>query len=198
MAKIGLIAMSAKPYHAGHDGLVRLAAGECDKVLLFVSTTDRDIVSGEAMRKCWDELIKPSLPSNVEVTFTDGGSPVGHVWKVLGSANEANSDDAHAIYADPEDLATNFPNNRIHKYAGNLLQRGKIVQRPISRSDTVDTSGTEMRQHLRKGDKASFLKSAPRTFDQDAYWATLSASALLGELVSETVKARKRSKRART
>ena len=33
--------MAAKPYHAGHDGLVRIAASENDEVLLFVSTSDR-------------------------------------------------------------------------------------------------------------------------------------------------------------
>ena len=39
--KIGLIPGSFKPYHAGHDALVRIAAGENDTVLVFSSTADR-------------------------------------------------------------------------------------------------------------------------------------------------------------
>ena len=35
--KIGLVPVSAKPYHAGHHALVELAASQNDKVLLFVS-----------------------------------------------------------------------------------------------------------------------------------------------------------------
>ena len=41
MKTIGLVPMSAKPYHTGHDGLVRIAASENDEVLLFVSISDR-------------------------------------------------------------------------------------------------------------------------------------------------------------
>lgn len=192
MAKIGLIAMSAKPYHAGHDGLVRLAASENGEVHLYVSTTDRDNVSGAAMETVWRQLIEPVLPPNVKVTY--GGSPVGNIWKELGAASEAGSEDEYLIYSDPEDMANNFPMPRIQKYAGNLLARGKVIQRPIQRSETVDVSGTEMRGYIASNDKGSFMKKLPQGVDGDAYWAALVAgSAALAEAA-----AKKRSRRPRT
>ncbi len=39
--RIGLVPVSAKPYHIGHHALVTRAAEENDQVLLFVSTSDR-------------------------------------------------------------------------------------------------------------------------------------------------------------
>jgi len=192
MAKIGLIAMSAKPYHAGHDGLVRLAASENDEVHLYVSTTDRDNVSGAAMARVWAEIIEPTLPPNVKVTY--GGSPVGNIWKELGEANESKSDDVFQIYSDPDDIVTNFPNVRIAKYAGDLLNRGKVIQRPVQRTETVDVSGTELRGYLAANDKRSFLKKLPKGVDGEAYWAAMKAGS---EALAEAA-AKKRSRRART
>jgi ATP sulfurylase len=192
MAKIGLIAMSAKPYHAGHDGLVRLAASENDEVHLYVSTTDRDNVSGAAMARVWAEIIEPTLPPNVKVTY--GGSPVGNIWKELGEANESKSDDVFQIYSDPDDIVANFPNVRIAKYAGDLLNRGKVIQRPVQRTETVDVSGTELRGYLAANDKRSFLKKLPKGVDGEAYWAAMKAGS---EALAEAA-AKKRSRRART
>ena len=39
--KIGLVPMAAKPYHAGHHELVKMAALQNDKVFVYVSTSDR-------------------------------------------------------------------------------------------------------------------------------------------------------------
>ena len=60
--RIGLIAMSAKPFHAGHDGLVRMAAGECDAVHLYVSLSDRKRpgeipILGSDMQIIWTRYI---------------------------------------------------------------------------------------------------------------------------------------------
>ena len=68
MRCIALIAMSAKPYHAGHDCLIRLAATECDSVFLYVSTSDRARtgevpVLGRDMELLWREVIAPTLPT---------------------------------------------------------------------------------------------------------------------------------------
>lgn len=166
MAKIGIIPMAAKPYHAGHDGLVRMAAGENDQVLLFVSTGDRDDVSGEAMAKIWQEQIEPSLPGNVKVTY--GGSPVGNAFVVLGKANETGSQDEYVIYSDPDD-ASRFDDKSLQKYAANL----KVTRRPIERTSTVNISGTQMREFLKTGDKKSFLKYLPKGIDGNVVWDTL-------------------------
>lgn len=180
MAKIGLIAMSAKPYHAGHDGLIRLASRECDVVDLYVSIADRARtgevpILGKDMSTLWNALIEPSLPTNVIVTY--GGSPVGNIWSLLGKANTAGSPDEFYIYGDPTDLAQNFTKELLTKYSGNLFDAGQINLRAVERSSTVDVSGTQMRQHLEKGDKAAFVKNLPSTIDVDRVWDILHATA---------------------
>jgi hypothetical protein len=177
MATIGLIAMSAKPYHIGHDMMVRRASQECDEVHLYISTTDRkragdDVpILGTDMMQLWKDTIEPSLPSNVKVVY--GGSPVGNIWKDLGGANEAASKDTYVIYADADDLAQNFTENLLQKYSGNLFQAGQIKLAATERA----FSGTKMRAFLAAGDKENFVKHLPAQIDRDKVWDVLSATA---------------------
>ena len=174
MAKIGIVPMSAKPYHAGHDGLVRLAAKENDEVHLYVSTSDRDEVSGAAMAQIWKDQIEPTLPGNVKVEY--GGSPVFKTFQDIGKASEAGSKDTYLIYSDPEDAAANFPDASLQKYAPNLFKAGLVKTRPVERTSTVNVSGTKMRGFLASGDKASFMKFLPPGLDGDQVWDTLQAA----------------------
>jgi len=180
MAKIGLIPISGKPYHAGHDGLVRLAAGECDVVHLFVSTSDRKRpgevpILGSDMQTIWHEYIEGSLPGNVQVTY--GGSPVGNLWKELGEANEQLSDDTYVIYSDVNDIAKNFPEALLVKYAKELNANGQVQMRPIQRTETVNVSGTRMREFLKNNDKESFIKNLPQGIAGREIWNILRKSA---------------------
>ena len=167
--RIGLVAMAAKPYHGGHHGLIALAARQNDKVHLYVSLSDRDNVSGETMRQAWKKLIEPTLPANVEVTY--GGSPVGHVFAVLGDAEQLGSRDVYTVYSDPHDLWDAY--KTLDRYAGNLKQAGRIILRAVGREETVNVSGTAMRSWLAVGDKESFVRHLPAGLDGDAYWDLL-------------------------
>lgn len=199
MSRIGLIAMSGKPYHAGHDMLVRLASEENDAVHLYVSTSDRARkgevpILGADMLKLWKGTIEPSLPTNVAVTY--GGSPVSNIWKELGAASQAASDDVFRIYGDPQDLAQSFTEDLFAKYSGNLMERGQIILRAVERSSTVDVSGTQMRTFLQAGDKTSFVERLPTTIDRDLVWDTLSTTARNPPKVKRTAGPTRR--RART
>ena len=172
--------MSAKPYTLGHDMLVRIAAKECDEVIVFVSTSDRARpgevpVLGTDMAKIWHDYIERSLPSNVRVKY--GGSPVTKTWQEMGKANEAESADTYKVYGDPEDLTQNFPENSFLKYAGNLYKAGQALTRAISREETVLVSGTKMRQWLQSGNEEQFKKHLPKGIDRDAVWRILRATA---------------------
>lgn len=171
MAKIGIIPLSAKPYHAGHDGLVRKAAGENDVVHLYVSLSDRDSVSGAAMEVIWKSMIEPSLPDNVDVTYVK--VPVRNVYEEIGQANESGSEDTYSIYSDVEDAAANFPTKNLEKYAGDLYARGNVSVVPVTRTSTVNVSGTKMREFLANDDKKSFLKFLPKGIDGNRVWALL-------------------------
>lgn len=179
MAKIGLIAIAARPYHAGHDGLIRLAAKECDEVHVYASLSDRARpgevpVLGSDMKQVW-EMIEPTLPDNVEVTY--GGSPVGNVWKDVGEASKAESSDTYVLYGDPTDVTQNYTEAYMERYAGYLFNAGRLLLRPVERSSTVDVSGTQMRKWLATGDKAQFIGSLPKQIDGEAVWALLRKTA---------------------
>lgn len=174
--RIGLVPMAAKPYTVGHDGLVRLAAKECDQVKLFVSLSDRyrpdePLVSGNDMKQLWDKYIERSLPPNVTVVY--GGSPVANVWKEMDAANKAGSNDTYIIYSDTEDAANNFPETTLKKYGSEIYGKGQLKVRPVARTETVDISGTKMRAALAKGDKATFMKGLPNALQSDDVWDML-------------------------
>jgi ATP sulfurylase len=176
MAKIGLVAMSAKPYHAGHDGLVRMAAEENDTVLLFVSLSDRKRpgeipILGKDMETIWKAYIQPTLPANVEVEY--GGSPVSKIYKTLGDAALSGSEDVFSIYSDPVDLEQNYPENSLEKYAGILWQNNQIILTPVERTSTVNVSGTKMRKYLSAGNKKAFTANLPSGIDKNAVWKIL-------------------------
>lgn len=172
--KIGLVPGAFRPYHAGHDAIIRLASKENDVVHVFASMSDRDEVSGQAMAKIWKTQIEPTLPDNVQVTY--GGVPVLNVFKDVGKASEENSPDFYQIYSDPKDIAINFPEDKLAKYATNLYKAGRVKTRPVKRTSTVNVSGTKMRGFLSSGDKVSFLKFLPPDLDGDYVWNTLQAA----------------------
>ena len=59
---IGLVPMSAKPFHEGHMSLIRKASDECKQVIVYVSTSDRKrkgeiTIFGEDMQLIWETII---------------------------------------------------------------------------------------------------------------------------------------------
>lgn len=176
MATIGEIAASGKPWHVGHDSMVRTAAAECDEVHLWVSTSDRARsgevpVLGSDMAMLWKRTIEQSLPENVKVSY--GGSPIWKMWNEIGEANEVGSTDTYIIYADETDLSQNFAERDMVKYGGELYRTGRLKKRATPRG----FSGTKMRQFLEKGDKEEFMKHLPKGVDKELVWSTLHATA---------------------
>lgn len=167
--KIGLIPMSGKPVHVGHFALITLAAKECDVVHLYVSTSDRENISGEAMKLIWQKELTKILPKNVNIEF--GGIPVRKIYELIGTESENFSNNEYFIYSDDNDAEKNFPLTSLKKYAPNL--EGKIKIRSIKRSSTIDISGTKMREFLSNGDKESFAKYLPRGVNSDNVWNIL-------------------------
>jgi len=165
--KIGLVPMAAKPYHAGHHGLVMLASQENDKVLLFVSTSDRKRpgeipILGKTMLRIWSEFIEPVLPGNVEVQYVP--VPVSGVYNTLEFAEQENSEDEFTIYSDAEDIMK-YKEQSLKKSAKETYNDERIHLRGVERSSTVDVSGTEMRNLLASNkakDKKKFISFLPK------------------------------------
>lgn len=175
--KIGLIPMSAKPYHAGHDGLVRLAANECDSVQIFVSLTDRKrsgelVIRGKDMESLWKNYIEQSLPGNVlPPVYCYSKSPIQEMLEFLQKAEAEGSDETFVIYSDKEDILA-YTDSMLMKYMPTLFASGQVERRGVDRNETVNVSGTKMRQFLASGDVASFsefLPAALRPHSQEVY-----------------------------
>ena len=161
--RIGLVPMAAKPYHAGHVGLVQIAAGENDQVNLYVSTSDRSRtgelrISGDTMQTIWWDYIEPTLPSNVIPDY--GGVPVAKVYAELEKAEAEESQDTYVIYSDEEDIQK-YTDENLEKSAPTLFANRQIKKRGISRSETVQVSGTEMRELLADDDMVGFISLLP-------------------------------------
>jgi cytidyltransferase-like protein len=191
--RIGLIAGSYKPVHVGHYMLIERAAAENDKVMLYVSISDRARpgevpISGVDMHLIWQKYIAPTLPPNVEVEY--GGSPVRKIYDFLGKANETSSKDKFTVYSDPQDLAQNFPEKNMKKYVPKIWKNKQVSLVPGLRTSTVDVSGTKMRGYLQTGDKKSFLKNMPAAVNGDAIWNILAkpkTESVLREYVSHVL-----------
>jgi len=169
--KIGLVPISAKPYHAGHHALVELASTQNDRVLLFVSTSDRNRkgefpISGKDMQKIWTEHLESIMPSNSQIVY--GGSPVRKVYEEIGKACEEGSEDIFTVYSDPEDTSINYPQSYREKYMQPLCDLGQVIFAGESNPDSVtrgvgtpSISGTQVRTYLESGDLSSFTAAMP-------------------------------------
>ena len=207
---IGLIPMSAKPYHLGHHKLIELAAAENDIVGVFISYTGRGVrkikdptdvrtlkkgarkiedpkpgeipVFGSDMKYIWNNILVPNLqlPSNVVLLTPDKGlsaSPVQSIHEVLKAYKAAADEESLtfivpflkisapvnnsiiSIYSDNEDIAINFSDEKMKNYGG--LWKDSILPRGVARTETIEISGTKMRDYLCQGDVKSFAEYLP-------------------------------------
>lgn len=168
---IALIPLAAKPYHAGHDGLVRIASSENDEVHLFVSISDRARtgemkIDGETMFMIWKDYIEDTLPDNVK-SFIDYTvtAPVSKVYNELENAESQRSQDVYTIYSDVDDIRK-YTDEMLSKVAPALFSKGQIQRRGIKRTETVDVSGTEMREFIEDGDIVGFTALLPPAIQQ--------------------------------
>lgn len=175
---VGIVPMSAKPYHVGHDQLIRLALFECQEVVVFVSNADRvrkgeHPVKGETMCKVWEDHIMKTFPDDTYVSFVP--NPVSAVYTLLGDSDkDPRNTDSFRIYSDPTDMERNFPPKSISKYMPHLVATQRVVRRLVPRETTVDVSGTQMRAWLQHGEKTKFIAHLPKTIDGEAVWNALS------------------------
>ena len=185
--RIGLVPISAKPYHVGHHALVTKAAQENDEVLLYVSIKTRARkgelpIKGSDMQQIWREHIEDILPGNVTPVY--GGSPVRQVYNVLQDANEKAADGTlehvYTVYSDPADTAQNFSDANRQKYfpdvydAGNVQFSAEVDPAGMTRgAGTPDVSGTAVREFIKCGDFESFAASMPAELDSEAVYNTL-------------------------
>ena len=170
--KFGLVPMSAKPFHKGHMFLIQAASERCDKVIVYVSISDRSrkgeiTIYGEDMQLIWESIITKYLPGNVKCIY--GGSPVGKVYEFLEDVSTQDftqdiiKNETYAIYTGQDD-ARRYKD----QYYENIKDRVWI--KSFERGDdSPDISGTLMRSYLSNAsqDKFLFLDGLPDMRDED-------------------------------
>lgn len=188
--RVGIVAGSFKPYHAGHHVMVEKAAKENDKVELFVSLSSRGVrkikdpsdtrtlkqgarkievpkpgdhpIFGADMRKVWQDHLRKILPSNVTLHLLDAGSaPIRKVYELLEDASDQNSEDHFTIYSDPVDIANGYAEEKLLRYLDQDFVFEKLDKVALDRNETVPVSGTDMRRHLADGNEEEFKDMLP-------------------------------------
>jgi hypothetical protein len=80
------------------------------------------------------------------------------------------------FYSDDDDARGKYARNKIIDMLRDPIAASKFQQMPVPRSETVQISGTQMRQFMAADDRASFDRYVPQTLDQEArdkYWSIL-------------------------
>ena len=150
-----------KPYHRGHDRVVRLASMQSDKVILLVSESDREKsgevpILGVTMREIWNRYILRTLPANVMVEFTD--NPVTMAYQKLNAYDRSGQNVQANLLAGDEDIARFRPES-VSLDAPRLAEQRLIDIVSVPRFGNV--SGTDMRSFIAIGDTQKFTANLP-------------------------------------
>ena len=158
--------MAAKPYHKGHDHLIRCAARESDVLEVYASLTDRGkktlgekVIRGTTMEKIWREYIIPSLPPNVDVTLSHT-SPVTLVFSSLEEYERDHAGIESITLWGGDDDVNNWRAEVLQKHMP-LLVGGNILHKRVIPRSEVEISGKQMREHLFHGRFLPFKDNLP-------------------------------------
>jgi hypothetical protein len=174
MKTLGIYIVAGKPIHEGHWQMIGKASKECDEALIVTSVTGRDEISAGVMVKVWKRV----LISQFEIDYPNARLIIADKNPFVTAAQEiikAKDDfDQFKFYSDDQE-ATKYSKD-ILRLLKNSEIASKFISMGIPRSETIQISGTKMREFLKFDDKDSFDKYAPRTLSQemkDKYWSIL-------------------------
>lgn len=164
---IGLVPMAGRPVHAGHWCLIKNAAQENETVYLFVSVKGRgegsERIEPGRMMKVWKEVLLPRLPKNVVLRFVE--SPI--VSANMFVKGHVNDNLQFSFYGDVADVEERWSEKKLEKMFPTLYPTGSVVGRGFSRDETVNVSGTQMRQWLAEGSGGLFQAYLPQDLTQE-------------------------------
>jgi hypothetical protein len=173
---IGIFVVAGKPVHAGHWSMIGLASQECDEALIITSTSGRDELPPGVMIDAWKAVLEPQFHRdypNATLIITPE-SPLQLAVDKMRQLKDVVS--KFVFYSDDEDARGKYASERMSDYIRDPVAFSKLQQRPVARSETVQISGTRMRQFLATNDKRSFDEYVPQTLGQDMkdkYWSIL-------------------------
>lgn len=125
------------------------------------------------MAKVWNEQLLSIMPDNVEVQFLKS-SPIRKVYEAIMLRNGMkHSSISMRVYSDEKDIQENFSYASLSACCPNIVGTEFLELCPISREETVNISGSEMREFLRKGNKEKFFEYLPEGIDKEEVFRLL-------------------------
>jgi hypothetical protein len=174
--RVAVIPMAAKPFHAGHDSLIKAAIDDGnDSVIVLVSTGGREALDFKDMIPMWRDYYVPGIKARygnkVVTRFTDAP---GRETLLTASDLAKRGQAVVSIYGDEEDA----PARAQAVVSKDPSLKDKVVPRVVTRTTTSGVSGTDMRSHLESGDKSAFVAGLPTWLDvssKNKIWKNLSS-----------------------
>jgi len=173
---IGIFVVAGKPVHEGHWQMIGRAAKECDEALIITSTAGRDELPPGVMIDAWKAVLEPQFHRdypNATLIITSE-SPLHLAIDKMRQMKDVVS--KFVFYSDDEDARGKYSKQKLTDMMRDPVAASKFQQMPVPRSETIQISGTRMRQFLAADDRASFDRYVPQTLNQemkDRYWSIL-------------------------
>lgn len=173
---IGIFVVAGKPVHDGHWQMIGRAASECDEALIITSTAGRDELPPGVMIDAWKAVLEPQFHRdypNATLIITSESPLQLACDKMRQLKNVVNK---FVFYSDDEDARGKYAKEKIIDMLRDPVAASKLESMPVPRAETVQISGTMMRQFLNSDDRASFDRYVPQTLNQemkDTYWSIL-------------------------
>lgn len=162
---VAVIPMAAKPFHAGHDSLVSQATKDGnDSVVVLISTRGREEIKAEDMIPLWRDHYIPGLlrqySEKIVIRFSE--SPMRDATLIARDFVNRRKSAVVRIYGGIDSMGQSDAQQRVAA----VLQKSpelsdRIIAADVSRSQTNNVSGTEMRHYASSGDAKSFMKNLP-------------------------------------
>lgn len=163
--KVAVIPMAAKPFHAGHDSLIRQAVSDGnDSIIVFVSTGGREEVTTEDMIPLWRDFYIPGISSQygdkVIIRFSE--APMREALLIAKDLVSRGKKTIVRLYGGVDSAGENDAQQRVDSILSkNPEIKDRILPVAVSRSATGGVSGTAMRSYLSSGDSKSFMQNLP-------------------------------------
>jgi hypothetical protein len=163
--KVAVIPMAAKPFHAGHDSLIRKAVRDGnDSIIVFVSTGGREEISAEDMIPLWRDYYIPGISAQygdkVVIRFSE--SPMREALLVARDLVNRGKKTIVRLYGGLDSGGEDEAKQRVAAILEkNPDMEGRIIPVGVERSGTGGVSGTAMRSYVTSKEPESFMNNLP-------------------------------------
>jgi hypothetical protein len=173
---IGIFVLAGKPVHEGHWQMISRASRECDEALIITSTAGRDEIPSGVMIDAWKAVLEPQFHRdypNATLIITSE-SPLDIAIDKMRQLKDVVS--KFVFYSDDVDASGKYSQQKMAERIRDPGAIAKLQQVAVPRSETVQVSGTKMREFITTNDKGSFDRYVPQTLSQemkDKYWSII-------------------------